>query len=120
MSEEEILATDGAVELAEEANLDLSEVEGSGDDGKIYKKDVENYLSSAIETVQEEEVGPSRAVKTIVRTLSKSGEYNQGAEPASQVDMYVASFLEEGFELVNTHYIGEFDEGYGMIYVLAR
>ena len=36
----EIVATDGAIELASEHGIDLSEIEGSGADGKIIKADV--------------------------------------------------------------------------------
>lgn len=36
----EIVATDSAIELAAEHGIDLSEIEGSGADGKIIKVDV--------------------------------------------------------------------------------
>lgn len=39
-------ATAGAVELAEQEGVDLSQVEGTGKDGKITKADVENFLAS--------------------------------------------------------------------------
>lgn len=41
----EIDATDGAKELAEEENVDLSQVEGTGADGRITKGDVESYIA---------------------------------------------------------------------------
>lgn len=48
----EIDATEAALELAEELGVDLSEVEGSGADGRITKPDVEAFL----EEVPEEDV----------------------------------------------------------------
>lgn len=36
-------ASDGAVELAAEAGIDLSTVEGSGKDGRILKRDLKGY-----------------------------------------------------------------------------
>jgi|SRR5215469_12533762 len=45
----EIDATDEAKALAEENNVDLSTVEGSGKDGRITKKDVEEAIDAADE-----------------------------------------------------------------------
>lgn len=42
--EEDIDATDSARQLAEENGIDLSEVEGSGDNGRILKSDVEAVI----------------------------------------------------------------------------
>jgi pyruvate/2-oxoglutarate dehydrogenase complex dihydrolipoamide acyltransferase (E2) component len=42
----EIDATDGATELASEENIDLSEVNGTGADGRITKSDVEDYIAA--------------------------------------------------------------------------
>ena len=41
---EEILVTESAAKLAEEAGVSLEEVEGTGTDGRILKSDVEGYL----------------------------------------------------------------------------
>ena len=41
---EEVEATDAAVELAEEEGVDLSEIEGTGSDGKVLKSDVQDAL----------------------------------------------------------------------------
>lgn len=43
-SEEEISITDAARELAEEAGIDISTVEGTGKDGNILKSDIENLI----------------------------------------------------------------------------
>lgn len=37
-------ATDGALALAEQADVDLTSVRGSGPDGRIYKRDVEAVI----------------------------------------------------------------------------
>jgi small subunit ribosomal protein S16 len=44
-SKEEISITDAARELAEEAGIDISTVEGTGKDGNILKSDIENLIN---------------------------------------------------------------------------
>ncbi len=44
---DEIEATEGAIELAEEKGIDLSGIEGSGEDGRIVKDDVKAALKEA-------------------------------------------------------------------------
>jgi len=41
---EEVEATDAAAQLAEEEDVDLSAVEGTGSDGKVLKSDVQEAL----------------------------------------------------------------------------
>lgn len=41
---EEVSATDAAEELAEEEGVDLSDVEGTGADGKVLKSDVQDAI----------------------------------------------------------------------------
>jgi len=48
--EGEYNATKGAVELADTEGVDLGEVEGTGEDGRITKADVESYLDSQSQT----------------------------------------------------------------------
>jgi hypothetical protein len=52
---EEADATEAAIELAEELSVDLSEVEGSGTDGRITKPDVEAFLEGAEDEDSDEE-----------------------------------------------------------------
>jgi pyruvate/2-oxoglutarate dehydrogenase complex dihydrolipoamide acyltransferase (E2) component len=40
----EIDATDSAIKLAKENNIDLASVKGSGDEGRILKPDVEKLI----------------------------------------------------------------------------
>ena len=70
-----------AKKIAEDKGIDLSKVQGSGDDGRIVKKDVENYTPvnqgiltkasyTGIESYTEESVSQMR--KTIARRLAES------------------------------------------------
>ena len=70
-----------AKKIAEDKGIDLSQVQGSGDDGRIIKKDVENYTPAkksamsastytGIESYTEEPVSQMR--KTIARRLAES------------------------------------------------
>ncbi|MEK6614536.1 MAG: dihydrolipoamide acetyltransferase family protein, partial [Bacteroidota bacterium] len=74
-----IKASPLAKKLAKEKSLNLSLIAGSGDDGRITKKDIENYLHFALapsnvktqkESYREEEVSQMR--KTIAKRLSES------------------------------------------------
>ncbi len=44
---DEVDATDAAVDLAKSESVDLSEVEGTGKDGRVTKPDVETFLEQA-------------------------------------------------------------------------
>lgn len=68
-----------AKKIAEEKGIDLSKVQGSGDEGRIIKKDVENYqparqstvaVYTGVESYTEEPVSQMR--KTIARRLAES------------------------------------------------
>lgn len=70
-----------AKKIAEDKGIDLSQVQGSGDDGRIIKKDVENYTPAkksamsastytGLESYTEEPVSQMR--KTIARRLAES------------------------------------------------
>lgn len=52
----EVNATDSARKLAEDNDIDLSEVVGTGAEGRILKKDVEALLETPKEVVEETEV----------------------------------------------------------------
>jgi pyruvate dehydrogenase E2 component (dihydrolipoamide acetyltransferase) len=70
-----------AKKIAEDKGIDLSKVQGSGDDGRIVKKDVENYTPAkqnnaattaytGVESYTEEPISQMR--KTIARRLAES------------------------------------------------
>lgn len=79
VSESSIKASPLAKKLAKEKNLKLSLIAGSGDEGRVTKRDIENYLHFAAtpsngkaykESYKEEEVSQMR--KTIAKRLSES------------------------------------------------
>jgi len=67
-----------AKRLADEKNIDISEMSGSGDGGRIIKRDIENYqpttASSQLSAAEESyrEVNVSQMRKTIAKRLSES------------------------------------------------
>ena len=70
-----------AKKIAADSGINISQVSGSGDDGRIIKKDIEAYLSSGKskrsqpfvnDTESYEEVAVSQMRKTIARRLSES------------------------------------------------
>ena len=59
-------------------------------------------------------------VKQIVRYLSKlAPNPQQDHYAASEVDDYISFWISQGYELFNTHYIGENIEGFGVLYILV-
>jgi len=80
-SDSRLKASPLAKKIAEDKGIDLSKVQGSGDDGRIVKKDVENFTPSkqntaivatytGVESFTEEPVSQMR--KTIARRLAES------------------------------------------------
>jgi len=124
MSKDELNATPGAIDLARELGIDLVEVEGTGAEGKIYKADVERLRVPEMGPKAPLPKGKSEDVDlhTVVRVISKTGAMtpNASAFPVVQVDAYISSFLEQGYTLANTHYLGEIPEGFIMMYILLR
>ena len=121
---DELNATPSAIALAEELGVDLGNVEGSGDAGRIVKSDVEARVLPQLGPESPLPMGKPEEVDlhTVVRVISKTNAMNPNASafPSMQVDAYVASFLEQGYQLANTHYLGEIPEGFIMMYILLR
>lgn len=74
-----VFASPLAKKMAEEKGIDISSVKGSGDNGRIIKRDIENYSpaassSSAVPFGQEqyEEIKVTQMRKTIARRLAES------------------------------------------------
>lgn len=74
-----IFASPLAKSLAKEKGIDLSQVEGSGDNGRIIKKDVENFKPKAVSTSaqnyvkkEDDTVSNSQMRKIIAKRLSES------------------------------------------------
>lgn len=74
-SDGRILASPLAKKMAKEQDIDLSTVTGSGPNGRIIKKDIENYEPSAAEGVstrEDKEIPVSQMRKTIAKRLAES------------------------------------------------
>lgn len=82
-SDGRIIASPLAKKLAEEKNIDLKFVQGSGDGGRVIKRDIENYVAPAGGTVSQtafvpsgqesfEEIPNSQMRKVIARRLGES------------------------------------------------
>lgn len=79
-----IKASPLAKKIANESGVPISKIKGSGDDGRIVKRDVENFLTSNSETINNaagtvgygveafDEVPVSQMRKTIARRLAES------------------------------------------------
>ncbi len=70
-----VIASPLAKMMANEMGVNVSKVKGTGDGGRVVKRDVENYESGKVKLVQEEsytEVEVSQMRKTIARRLSES------------------------------------------------
>ena len=75
IAESRILASPLAKKIAEEKNIDLSRIKGSGDNGRIVKSDLDNIdynlsqepvKTSNIENQPKQETGPAAPVKKLV------------------------------------------------------
>src|SRR5690606_29508144 len=77
-SETRIFASPLAKKLAEEKGINLHQVRGSGENGRIVKSDIENYQPAAakgyvpVGTESFEEVKNSQMRKTIAKRLAES------------------------------------------------
>lgn len=71
---------------------------------------------------KEAPTGDVPRVLNIVRYISKEGltDPDSGVWGVHDINEYLSAYIDAGYEIVGTHYIGEAPEGYGMIYVLAR
>lgn len=94
-----IKASPLAKKMAEEKRINLSDVKGSGPDGRIVKKDIEEYTPSAkpatssaqpvqlFESEEAEEVRISQMRKTIAKRLSESKFTNPHFYETIDIDM---------------------------------
>ena len=86
-SEKRIFASPLAKKIAKDKGINLSEIKGSGENGRIIKKDVENYTPSALETST-----PLQEMKTFVP--STAGEEHIKEIKNSQMRKAIAKSLE--------------------------
>lgn len=60
-------------------------------------------------------------VKQVIRYISRTGgDPQSGHYSVFDVDAYLSEWVEKGYELFNTHYLGENPEGFGVLYVLVK
>lgn len=90
-----IKASPLAKNMAEERGINLATVEGSGPEGRIIKKDIENYkeapqrtaATGVVETRESEDVKISQMRKAIARRLSESKFTNPHFYETIDIDM---------------------------------
>lgn len=60
-------------------------------------------------------------VHNMIRWISKTGMTVPGSYgDVSVIDEQVSEWVNRGWRLFNTHYLGEAPEGFGILYVLVR
>lgn len=64
----------------------------------------------------------AQQVKQIVRSISKSGrtDENVGYFNVDEVNKYLSQWLDQGFKFFNTHYLGENEVSYIVLYILVK
>ena len=63
------------------------------------------------------------SVKQIVRDIAKPTkmpDWENGPWTIEAIDAYVGEWVDKGYDLVSTHYLGEVPEGYKILYVLKK
>lgn len=71
--------------VAADAGIDISKVQGSGDQGRIIKKDIENYITSA----------PATPAEVQTNTVQVLPDFTYGDVPVSQMRKVIARRLGE-------------------------
>ena len=97
----EVDATEAAIELAEELDVDLSKVEGTGTEGRVTKPDVEAFIEGTDGSVEEEEVFP---LEELDGGLVVS---NGDEEEESEEEVFIPVEIEEGGFPQDTRIIDE-------------
>jgi pyruvate dehydrogenase E2 component (dihydrolipoamide acetyltransferase) len=105
-----IKASPLARKIAEEKGIELQKVKGSGPDGRIVKKDIENYkpeakkpevTAVAYTSEESEDVKITQMRKTIARRLSESKFTNPHFYETIDIDMEAAIAAREGLNKIS-------------------
>lgn len=102
-----IKASPLAKKMAEEKGIDLSDVDGSGPEGRIVKKDIENYTPSAAASSQtfaseeSEDIRVSQMRKTIAKRLSESKFTSPHFYVTVDIDMEAAMEARKGINEIS-------------------
>lgn len=107
--DERIKASPLAKKIAEEKGIDLKSVKGSGPEGRIVKRDIENYKPEAkkpaaavsFESEESEDIKISQMRKTIARRLSESKFTNPHFYETIDIDMEPAIKARTGLNEVS-------------------
>jgi len=76
-------------------------------------------LEDAFLGVETEVYGPS--IHNFIRYISRKGEDTaDGQRSVWTVDAELEQWIQKGFKLFNTHFLGENPEGFGVLYILVR
>jgi len=96
VSDQRIKASPLAKKLAADKGINLSKVSGSGDNGRITKKDIDNYVPAATTHVATEAVAmPVAAAKTAAPVFTAAGEEGFTDIPLTQMRKVIARRLGE-------------------------
>ena len=76
-------------------------------------------LSLEVEEVVEP-VFEGSSVHTMVRSISSTAHPLGDTKMIEQVDADVSAWVDRGYRLVNTHYLGREPEGFIVMYVLSK
>ena len=89
-----IFASPLAKKIAQDKGINLSQVKGSGENGRIVKSDVENFTPSAVATLSQAVAEATNAVAT-VKPFVPAGEISQEEIKSSQMRKTIARRLSE-------------------------
>ena len=92
-SDQRIKASPLAKKLAADKGIDLSKVNGSGDNGRITKKDIDNYTPAAVPAKTTAALAP--AAKSAVPVFTATGQEGYTDTPLTQMRKVIARRLGE-------------------------
>lgn len=65
-------------------------------------------------------VSAGRRVRTVIRTINATPNYNEGIFTGEDVDNYLSTYINDGWTLLNTHHVGLSSQGINMVYILVK
>lgn len=87
------------------------------------KKSEEEAQPQTISTTKKEKnttmATEQKETKTIIRTISTSPDHNSVFSEA-EVSAYISQYLQDGWKVLNTHYLGNPPEGWIFAWILVR
>lgn len=89
-SDERVKASPLAKKLAEDKGIDIHSVKGSGDNGRIIKRDIDNYQPS-----QQQAAAPAKAAAAASVPLFTPGKEGHTDKPLSQMRKVIAQRLSD-------------------------